>query len=131
LQTQVDRARTAEHEARDAFHRLEMEHGTRQTEVAATRASIERLESQLKSLIERREELQRLLADDRQPEVEFKQKLDVLLQQRLGVEERRTAARQVVTDLESALREQEHARCGLEVGDDLARGGETLFHAEA
>src|SRR5207253_2457323 len=57
----------------------------------------------------------------RQPEVEFKQKLDVLLQQRLGIEERLTAARQVVTDLETALREQEQARSLTEKEAQAAR----------
>jgi len=121
LQSQVDRTRVAENEARDALHRLEIERESRQTEVGTTRASIERLESQLKSLTDRREELQRLLADDQQPEVEFRHKLDGLLQRRLEVDARLSAARQVVTELESALREQEQARTQTEREAQAAR----------
>ncbi len=120
-QRQVDRTRVAENEARDALHRLEIEHQTRQTEVGATRASIERLGGQLKNLTDRRAELQRLLADERQPEIEFKHKLDVLLQQRLAVEQRLSAVRQTVSELDAALREQEQARTQAERGVQAVR----------
>jgi chromosome segregation protein len=120
-QAQVDRARAAENEARDALHRLEIERETRQTEVGATRASIERLDGQLKNLTDRRAELQRLLADERQPEIEFKHNLNALLQQRLAVEERLSAARQTVSELDAALREQEQARTQAERGVQAAR----------
>ncbi len=121
LQAQVDRTRAAENDTREASHRLELEREARQTEVSATRASIERLDSQLKSLTDRRQELQRLLADDHQPEIEFKLKLDGLLQQRLGVEQRLTTARQVVSELESGVREQEQQRTQTEREAQAAR----------
>jgi chromosome segregation protein len=114
LQAGLDGARTAETESREGLHRLEIERESRHTEMTATRASIERLESQLSALTTRRAELQQLLADDRRPEVEFKQKLDVLLQQRLAVEERLSKARQVVTDIDSSIREQDQTRLQIE-----------------
>jgi chromosome segregation protein len=121
LQAQADGARATENGARDALHRLEIEREARQTEVNATRGSIERLEGQLASLTARRQELQRLLAEDHRPEVEFKHKLDELLQQRLNVEQRLTAARQHVTDLEGAIREHEQSRAQVEREAQAAR----------
>jgi chromosome segregation protein len=121
LQTQLDAARVAENDTRDALHRLEIERESRQTEMASTRASIERLEGQLATLTTRRAELQQLLADDRHPEAEFKQKLDTLLQQRLGVEERLSQARQVVTGLEGSIREQDQQRQQFERDTKAAR----------
>jgi chromosome segregation protein len=121
LQAQADRVRGAENEARDALHRLEIEREARQTEVNATRSSMERLEGQLATMTARREELQRLLADEHKPEIEFKQKLDELLQQRLAVEQRLTAARQAVTDIDGTIHEQEQARTQVEREAQAAR----------
>ncbi len=121
VHTELNRARTAETEARDAMHRLEIEREARQTELNATRASIERLDSQLTTLTTRREELQRALAEDKQPDIEFKQKLDELLQQRLGIEERLSAARQAVLELDAAIRTQEQARTQAEREAQAAR----------
>ncbi|HKQ30211.1 MAG TPA: chromosome segregation protein SMC, partial [Burkholderiales bacterium] len=83
--------------------------------------SIERLEGQLAALTTRRAELQQLLAEDRRPEAEFKQKLDVLVQQKLVVEERLSQARQVVTGLETSIREHDQQRHHIERESKVVR----------
>jgi chromosome segregation protein len=110
LQEALERARADETGARDRLHRLEIERETVQTGLDATRTSHARLEAQLRQLIARREQLTLLLSDEQDPTPGYRQQLDELLQKRLGIEERLNAARQGVTELETALREQEQAR---------------------
>ena len=110
LTAEVERTRQAESDAREALHRLEIEREARQAARAATHAGIERLEGQLKNLIERRGQLVLLLADDRHPEIELKHKLDGFLQTRLEIETRLAAAREALSGLDTLLRGREQAR---------------------
>ena len=88
LQQQLDAARAGESETRDIMHRLEVEQQGAQTAFDATRASIERLEGQLRQLTARREELAGLLADDARPEDDLQAKLNESLGLRLAIEGR-------------------------------------------
>jgi chromosome segregation protein len=110
LQQELERARTAEIEARDHRHRLEIERQAITTEFDATKGSITRLEGQVNHLSARREELRQMLARGDQPENEHKRQLDESLGKRLTVEQKLNAARQAVSDLENNQREQEQAR---------------------
>lgn len=110
LQEALEQARADETGARDRLHRLEIERETVQTGLDATRTSHARLAAQLQQLIARREQLTLLLSDEQDPTPGYRKQLDELLQKRLGIEERLNAARQGVTELETALREQEQGR---------------------
>ena len=110
LQEETEKTRATEAEVRDQLHRLEIERETLQTSFEATQSGIVRLEGQLQHLATRRDELTRLLSADLDPIPEFKHQLDEFLQKRLLIETRLTAARQAVTDLDTALREQELGR---------------------
>ena len=110
LQDAGEQSRTRETEARDRLHRLEIEHETLQTAFATTSTSHARLESQQQQLIARREQLSLILSEEQDPTPAYRHQLDEFLQKRLGIEERLNVARQGVTDLETALREQEQAR---------------------
>jgi chromosome segregation protein len=109
-QAALDAARTREREARDELHRAQVERQGLQTAHDSTSEAIRRLESQLAQLTARREELAHVLAADNQPEVEFKQRLDALLGQRLEIEAELNAARTTVGEIEAALRTQEQSR---------------------
>jgi chromosome segregation protein len=110
LQAALDTAREQETRQRDDLHRFEIERQGVQTQFESTRSSVTRLESQLAQLGARREELERLLAADNQPEAELRLRLDQALAQRVQVDARLTEARKVVTDLDTELRVQEEAR---------------------
>jgi len=110
LQHELEQARSTEIETRDRLHRFEVERQAITTELDATRASIARLEGQQQHLSARRDELQRLLAEEDRPEAEIKRQLDESLEKRLAVEQKLNIARQAVSDLENMLREQEQAR---------------------
>ncbi len=125
LQQQLDVARAGENETRDLMHRIEVEQQGAQTAFDATRASIERLEGQLRQLAARREELAGLLADDVRPEDDLQVKLNESLGLRLAIEGRLSGVRQAVTDLDNLLREQEQAR-----GREERRAGEVRTQIE-
>ena len=119
FQEAVEQTRARETDVRDQLHRLEIEHETLQTAFEATSTSHARLESQRQQLVARREQLTLILSDEQDPTPAYRRQLDEYLQKRLAIEERLNAARQAVTDLETALREQEQARAHEErrVGD--------------
>ncbi|MBI3896837.1 MAG: chromosome segregation protein SMC [Gammaproteobacteria bacterium] len=110
VQDQLAAGRRAETEARDRAHHSEIEQRTLQTAFESTRASIVRLEAQLSSLTARREELAELLADNRDPDEELRQELNLQLTKRLEIEQRLNDARRITGEIDAALREQEHQR---------------------
>jgi chromosome segregation protein len=109
-QERLAASRTAEAATRERAHQLEIEIRTIETARESTRASIARLNQQLSSLMARREELARLLAEDSEPDVQLRQELNTQLTKRLEVEQRLNAARAKTGEIDAALREQEHGR---------------------
>ncbi len=114
LRRTLDEARTAAEQTNEALHRLEVERQGRQTAFESTGQSIARLEAQRAQFETRRGELETLLARDRTPETELKERLTGLLEKRLEVEGRLAQARQAVTDLENGLRRHERERLAQE-----------------
>ncbi|GMR19911.1 MAG: chromosome segregation protein SMC [Gammaproteobacteria bacterium] len=110
LQQSLDQARREVTLARDALHEHEIEQQRLTTTLDSTRQSVERLETQLQQLIQRRDELATLLAEGENPELALQEKLEATLQQRLSVEEKLNTARESVSGLDHAIRDQEKAR---------------------
>ncbi len=110
LRKTFDDASRAFNQARDTLHEIEIERQSIQTAFESTQQGVTRLEGQLKHLIERRQELGKLLTENKSPEDTLKQRLEESLQMRLQVEERLNNARKQVSELESQLREKEQAR---------------------
>ncbi|MHB8454418.1 MAG: chromosome segregation protein SMC [Acidiferrobacterales bacterium] len=121
---QSDQARAAAVAANDAMHKLEIERERLQTEFESTRQSIARLEGQLKHLVDRRRDLEEILARDEQPEAALGLRLEESLKKRLEIERRLSHARQAVADFDAAAREQQQARTEQEHRIDAVR--ETL-----
>lgn len=114
VQTRLSESRAAEQQAREKAHRIEIESRTLQTSLESTRASISRLENQLSSLSNRREELIELLHENEEPDAALKQELNSQLEKRLAIEERLTQARRATGEIDAELRAQEHERSNQE-----------------
>ena len=100
-----DEARARAAAANDSLHRLEIDLQRMQTEFETISQSIERLDTQLGHLAERRRDVEELLSREEQPEGELGERLQRALEKRVEIEGRLSQARQVVVDLEAALRE--------------------------
>jgi chromosome segregation protein len=110
LRDALDAARSANAQASEALHRLEVEREAQRTAHESTQQGIARLEGQRQHLVARRTDLASLLAQEQQPEAEHQQRLESLLKQRMEIEKRLNAARQAAADMEAAHREQQQAR---------------------
>ena len=121
LRAALDTARSANAQASEALHRLEVEREAQRTAYESTQQGIARLEGQRQHLVARRSDLAALLAQEQQPEAEHKQRLEALLKQRMHIEKRLNEARQAVADLEAAQREQQQARTHCERKIDAVR----------
>ena len=110
LRGALDAARSANAQASEALHRLEVEREAQRTAYESTQQGITRLEGQRQHLVARRNDLAALLAGEQQPEAERKQRLEGLLKQRMEIEKRLNDARQAAADLEAAQREQQQQR---------------------
>ncbi len=110
LRDGLDAARSANAQASEALHRLEVEREAQRTAYASTQQGIARLEGQRQHLVARRNDLASLLAQEQQPQAEHQQRLEGLLKQRMEIEKRLNEARQAAADMEAAHREQQQAR---------------------
>ncbi len=108
---------------RDGLHRLEIDHQRINTVFESTQQSIERLESQLSQLSNRRQELITHLSSDVDPEQTLKAQLEEHLGNQVAVEKDMTSARKVVADLDEDLRGQEKNRTSQEEQAQLCRQG--------
>ncbi len=120
LQTEVDAARAQEQQARDVLHRLEVEREGLETALSAARASLARLDAQQAQLGARRAELGVQLAG-LESEQAIQAQLDTSLRRRLEIEEQLNAARDIVTEIDDRLREEEQARARAESEADEIR----------
>ncbi len=107
---QSDQVRTRAASASDLLHKLEIDRQRMQTEFETIRQSIERLDSQLRHLVDRRRNLEEMLSRDEQPEEALGERLQRALDKRVKIEGRLSQARQAVVDLEAATREQHQMR---------------------
>ncbi len=107
---QSDEARARAVAANDSLHRLEIDLQRMQTEFETIRQSIERLDSQLSHLADRRRNLEEVLSREEQPEEELGARLQRALDKRIEIEGRLSQARQLVVDLEAAARDHHQIR---------------------
>ena len=119
--TVLDAARAAAQAANDAWHQVRIEQETLRTTLASTEQGIERLEGQRRHLTEHKTTLELKLSEAANPENELKARLDGALARRLEIEARLNTARQTVTELDGAMREQEQARHGREQSIEQVR----------
>ena len=110
LRNALDAARSANAQASEVLHRLEVEREAQRTAYESTQQGITRLEGQRQHLVARRNDLAALLTGEQQPEAERKQRLEGLLKQRMEIEKRLNEARQAAADLEAMQREQQQGR---------------------
>ena len=108
---------------RDGLHRLEIDHQRINTVFESTQQGIERLESQLSQLGNRRQELIINLSKTDNPELALKAQLEEHLGNQVTVEKDMTSARKVVADLDEDLRDQEKKRTAQEEQAQLCRQG--------
>ncbi len=112
-QAAVDAAREAERQAREEWHRLEVEREGIETALEAARAGLARLDTQREQLDTRRVELANEFAALPSGEA-LEARLDEALRRRLEIEERLNAARAIVAEIDGRLREEEQARAAAE-----------------
>jgi chromosome segregation protein len=106
----LDQARDKAHEDQETAHEIELTLQSTQAQIASLELAVERTESQLATLKERRLSLTGDLEKGDSPSDEWQQKLEVTLKGRLEVEKELTAARQRVDNIEHEIRLLEQKR---------------------
>jgi chromosome segregation protein len=99
-------ARHSVHERRDQLHSTELEIQGQQVSVDSIRSTMERLVVQSKRVKEHQLELERVLGRGDEPERDYKQKLDELLESKKNAEGRLALARTDYAEKEERLREE-------------------------
>jgi chromosome segregation protein len=112
LRAQLQEARQRAAGDRDRVHQLALETRSLHTQVDSTRRGLERMETQLEGLAERREALLRQLTECESPITALNRELEQLLDRRLQVEKELSAARAGLEGIEHQLRELESSRGG-------------------
>ncbi|KAA1188149.1 chromosome segregation protein SMC [Pseudohalioglobus sediminis] len=111
---QLDTCRQKARHDKDVAHRAAMRHQSLQTQLSSMRESIDRTNSQVAQLRERREALQRNVHDNDNPLEGLQTELEAQLELRLQAEGELTEARQSVAEIDHSLRELEQQRAGIE-----------------
>jgi chromosome segregation protein len=99
-----EKARIRAREARNSRHELALTTGARQASLDSLRNSLQRMDTQFSQLQQRFLELSENIAQNENPEETHRQEMDDLLQTRVEVEQRLTAARANVQELEEDYR---------------------------
>lgn len=105
-----DKARTRAREARNLRHELALKTESRRASLGALRNSLQRMDTQFSQLQQRYLDLSEQLAQNEDPQEKHRTEMDGLLQARLEVEQRLTAARINLQQLEEEYRKLDAAR---------------------
>jgi chromosome segregation protein len=114
LNRQLQTAREQAREARDNAHRTDVRVQSLDSQAETVASSIARLEQQVEQLQGRVRDLTEQLPVGDNPDAELQSELETLLAQRVDAETALTAARQLVSDNDHALREQEKLKLAAE-----------------
>jgi chromosome segregation protein len=99
-----DKARTRAREARNSRHELAVKTGARQASLDSLRNSLQRMDTQFSQLQQRFLDLSEHIAQNENPEEKHRKEMDSLLQTRVEVEQRLTASRAKLQELEEDYR---------------------------
>lgn len=110
----LDEARTKANQDGTQYQQLVMREGSLSTQLTSVKEGIQRLESQVERLQERRDQLQAAFAIKEDPSDSHSAELEKVLASRLTVEEQLTEAKQTVDNTEHRMREQEKLRTEIE-----------------
>jgi chromosome segregation protein len=105
-----DVARTRAREVRNLRHELALKTGSRRASLDSLRNSLQRMDSQFSQLQQRFLDLSEQIAQNEDPEVKHRETMDGLLKTRVEVEQRMTAARVKLQELEEDYRNLDAAR---------------------
>jgi chromosome segregation protein len=105
-----DKARTIARESRNLRHELALKTESRRASLASLRNSLERMDTQFSQLQQRYLELSEQIAQNEDPEEKYRAEMDGLLHTRVEVEQRLTAARVNLQELEEDYRKLDAAR---------------------
>jgi chromosome segregation protein len=106
---------------RDGAQEVAIRVESKRSALTSISSGLERLRQQLTQLQARREELSKQLAEGESPLQEMSVKLEAALQQRVGVEQELTAAREALESAESRMRSLDQDRVNAESGVEDAR----------
>ena len=110
----LDGVRQQARHDKDAAHQVAMRQQSLQTQAAAMRDTISRIEGQVAQLVERRDGLESSVGDNDSPLAGLQEDLEQQLALRLASESELSAARQQVAEVEHLLREAEQQRAVIE-----------------
>lgn len=105
-----DKARTSARESRNLRHELALKTESRRASLESLRNSLERMDTQFSQLQQRYLDLSEQIAQNEDPEYKHRPEMDKLLQTRVEVEQRLTAARVKLQELEEDYRKLDAAR---------------------
>jgi len=118
----LDSCRQKARHDKDASHQAAMRHQSLQTQLSSMRESIDRTNTQVAQLRERRETLQRNALDNDSPLEGLQRELEAQLELRLQSETELAEARQAVAEVEHEMRQAEQQRAGIEHRAEAVRG---------
>ena len=110
----LDTVRQQARHDKDAAHQVAMRQQSLQTQAAAMKDTISRIQGQVAQLVERREGLEKSLGDNDSPLTGLQADLEKQLALRLASESELAVARQQVAEVEHLLREAEQQRAVIE-----------------
>jgi chromosome segregation protein len=110
LQALLEETRSKARTDREGAHELALRLESLRTARVTTQQNLERMERQVAHLEQRRNELERSLAEGEQPLADLQSELASLLEQRLSVENELAEARTKLQDTENELRELDQQR---------------------
>ncbi len=106
----LDEARQQARQQRDLAHQVEMQAQGARTQAQSLRQNLDRLESQVASLAERKALLESQASDGDDPNTELQQQLEEKLEMRLQAEQNLVEARRGLEDVEHQMRDLEGRR---------------------
>ncbi len=118
----LDSCRQKARHDKDTAHQVAMRHQSLQTQLTSMRESIDRTNSQVAQLRERKDSLQRSMNDNDNPLDALQAELEAQLELRLQSEGELGEARQAVAEVEHKLREAEQQRAAIEHRAESVRG---------
>ncbi len=105
-----EKARASARDSRNQRHELAVKTGSRQASLESLRNSLQRMDTQFSHLQERFLQLSEQMTKNEDPEAEHRTAMDSLLQARVEVEQRLTAARAKMQQLEDDYRKLDSVR---------------------
>ena len=122
-QENLSKSREQARVERDAAHEIKVRIETLRAERNSTEQALQRMLERQKQLADRRDELHKAAAESDAPIDEMAKELEVLLANRMKVEEELKQARTAVETIDHHMRELEEARSGAENGVQDVRSG--------